>query len=127
LGGGTTNAHWYQLGLRKALRTPWRTYEQERTMVHPDGGGSQNNKNAANISVAGQVVPDLPAMVDLVRRAHLQLCPHVPFCGWDVVLSSHTNVPICLLEVNLSCNFFRGTFDKQVRVHQKIVCTMFWG
>lgn len=29
--------------------------------------------------------------------------------GWDVAFTSDG---ICLLEVNLSCNFFRGTFDK---------------
>ena len=29
--------------------------------------------------------------------------------GWDVAFTSEG---ICLLEVNLSCNFFRGTFDK---------------
>ena len=34
--------------------------------------------------------------------------------GWDVVLCSEEDVPggICLLEVNLSCNFFRGVFDE---------------
>lgn len=31
--------------------------------------------------------------------------------GWDVAFTSEG---ICLLEVNLSCNFFRGTFDKAV-------------
>lgn len=31
--------------------------------------------------------------------------------GWDVAFTSDG---ICLLEVNLSCNFFRGTFDKAV-------------
>lgn len=105
LGGGTTNAHWYQVGgLGSMLRTPWRTHEHQRTLVHPDG----------SIPVAGQPVPQLPAMMDLVKLAHLQLCPHVPFCGWDVVLSTSSSVPICLLEVNLSCNFFRGSFDKKV-------------
>jgi hypothetical protein len=35
--------------------------------------------------------------------------------GWDVVFSDDDpKLPICLLEVNLSCNFFRGSFDKQV-------------
>ena len=32
----------------------------------------------------------------------------------DVVLSSSKDLPVCLLEVNLSCNFFRGSFDKQL-------------
>ena len=30
-----------------------------------------------------------------------------------MVLSSSKELPICLLEVNLSCNFFRGSFDRQ--------------
>jgi hypothetical protein len=33
----------------------------------------------------------------------------------SIVLSKDPKVPICLLEVNLSCNFFRGKFDEQVR------------
>jgi hypothetical protein len=38
----------------------------------------------------------------------------VPFAGWDVVLSADPDLPVCLLEVNLSCNFFRGSFDKKL-------------
>ncbi len=33
----------------------------------------------------------------------------MPFVGWDVAL---TDKGTFLLEVNLSCNFFRGAFDK---------------
>jgi hypothetical protein len=43
------------------------------------------------------------------------MCPRVPFVGWDVVLSADPKLPVCLLEVNLSCNFFCGSFDKKVR------------
>jgi glutathione synthase/RimK-type ligase-like ATP-grasp enzyme len=32
----------------------------------------------------------------------------VPMVGWDVTF---TPTGVFLLEVNLSCNFFRGTFD----------------
>lgn len=42
-------------------------------------------------------------------RAHYLMLPDVPFVGWDVAL---TDKGIYLLEVNLSCNFFRGSFDK---------------
>ena len=35
-------------------------------------------------------------------------------CHWDVVLSADEKLPVCLLEVNLSCNFFRGSFDRKV-------------
>jgi len=53
-------------------------------------------------------------MLHLVETSHLRLCPDVPLVGWDVVLSADPKLPVCLLEVNLSCNFFRGSFDKRV-------------
>ena len=42
---------------------------------------------------------------------HFRLLPDVPLAGWDVALTKEAGV--CLLEVNLSCNFFRGTFDQR--------------
>jgi len=46
-----------------------------------------------------------------VENAHRKMCPGVPLVGWDVALTeTHGMV---LLEGNFSCNFFRGTFDKQ--------------
>ena len=48
--------------------------------------------------------------VQMVRKAHARMCPRVPLVGWDVAL---TNEGLCLLEANLSCNFFRATFDWQ--------------
>jgi hypothetical protein len=103
--GGTTNAHWYRLGLHEMLpgRCPWRSHHDHRT--HPDG----------DIPVSGNYVPDIGGMLALVEKSHAELCPRVPFAGWDVVLSADQKVPVCLLEVNLSCNFFRGSFDKKVR------------
>jgi hypothetical protein len=53
-------------------------------------------------------------MLQLVEMSHWKLCPDVPLVGWDVVLSADPKLPVCLLEVNLSCNFFRGSFDKKV-------------
>lgn len=104
LRGGTTNAHWYRLGLLQGLpgRCPWRS--SHAYTHHPDG----------NVPVSGNVVPDIKKMLALVETSHLKLCPRVPLAGWDVVLSTDPKVPICLLEVNLSCNFFRGSFDKKV-------------
>ena len=49
-------------------------------------------------------------MMNFVRDAHLKLIPHVPLCGWDVALTKNNGM--LLLEGNLSCNFFRGMFDK---------------
>ena len=98
---GTTNANWYQLGLRKAWSCPWRSPDHDVT-VHPD---------APDTAVTGRTVPDVARMLQLVESAHFKLCPRVPMAGWDVVLCKHETRPICLLEVNLSCNFFRGSFD----------------
>lgn len=98
---GTTNANWYQLGLARALRCPWRSPAHDVT-VHPD---------APDAAVTGRTVPDIARMLQLVESAHFKLCPRVPMAGWDVVLCKHESRPICLLEVNLSCNFFRGSFD----------------
>ena len=39
------------------------------------------------------------------------MLPDVPLAGWDVAITKEAGV--CLLEVNLSCNFFRGTFDQR--------------
>lgn len=99
--GGTTNAHWYRLGLFQWLSCPWRSHHSYK--VHPD---------AEHIKVTGKTVPDIASMLKLAEEAHLKLCHDVPFAGWDVVLSADKKVPVCLLEVNLSCNFFRGSFDK---------------
>ena len=126
--GGTTNAHWYRLGLFECLpgRCPWRSSDHDVTH-HPDG----------NIPVSGSVVPDIRDMLHLVETSHQKLCPDVPLVGWvsrelslfvlhrayrnlhsfvllqDVVLSNDEKLPVCLLEVNLSCNFFRGSFDRK--------------
>jgi hypothetical protein len=104
INGGTTNAHWYRLGLHEILpgRCPWRSTHGHTH--HPDG----------QIPVSGNTVPDIRGMLDLVETSHLKMLPDVPFVGWDVVLSADPDVPVCLLEVNLSCNFFRGSFDHQV-------------
>ena len=102
--GGTTNAHWYRLGLLEGLpgKCPWRSHHNYQT--HPDG----------DIAVSGNYVPDIKSMLTLVEQSHFKMCPDVPMAGWDVVLSADPKLPVCLLEVNLSCNFFRGSFDKKV-------------
>lgn len=104
--GGTSNAHWYRLGLHECLPgvgCPWRSSDHDVTH-HPDG----------DIPVSGAVVPDIREMLHLVETSHQRLCPDVPLVGWDVVLSADEKLPVCLLEVNLSCNFFRGSFDRKV-------------
>lgn len=58
--------------------------------------------------VSGAKIPDLKSKLELVTDAHFKLLPDVPLVGWDVAL---TTQGVCLLEVNLSCNFFRGSFN----------------
>ena len=96
---GTTNAHWYQLGLSKIFSTPW--LSEHNVTQHPDSG----------TRITGVVIPNMKEMMDFVRDAHLRLIPHVPLCGWDVAFTE--NHGILLLEGNLSCNFFRGEFDQE--------------
>ena len=95
---GTSNAHWYMRGPLSALRCPWRS-EGHTESVHPDSG----------VAISGERLPNIEGIRQLVEKAHLRMCPAVPLVGWDVAL---TTEGMCLLEGNLSCNFFRATFDK---------------
>jgi len=96
---GTSNMHWYQLGLRNALTTPW--LNNFRFTHHPDG----------NIPVSGAEVPEIDAMMATCVEAHRTLFPGVPIAGWDLCVVDG-EPRMCLLEVNLMCNFFKGSFDK---------------
>merc|ERR1719353_1415173 len=104
---GSSNDNWYRIGLGNILTCPWRTNdEDQRVNSHPDV--------AEGGVIEGKKILQIEEMKDLVERSHAKMCPDVPFVGWDVVLSSDKKCKICLLEVNLSCNFFRGSFDKDV-------------
>jgi len=96
---GTTNMHWYQLGLDKIVSTDWICLDHTIT-EHPDTG----------VRVTGNTIPNIEGIKKLCEDAHLKLLPDVPLAGWDVALTEEAGM--CLLEVNLSCNFFRGTFDQ---------------
>ena len=60
--------------------------------------------------MTGQRIPSdaFAGAVDIVVQAHYNLLRDVPMVGWDVAFCQEG---IFLLEVNLSCNFFRATFD----------------
>lgn len=108
--GGTTNANWYKLGLKEALPggCDWRSGDEEHVVTeHPDNPGKK---------VKGVKVKELPKMLELCCSSHLKMCPDVPFVGWDVVLCQDDDIDggICILEVNLSCNFFRGKYDEEM-------------
>ena len=95
---GTSNSHWYQLGQAKARQCPWMS-AGHTIRAHPDTGQP----------VAGEPLEGMPQMVALVTDAHRKLMPRVPLVGWDVALTREHG--ILLLEANLSCNFFRASFD----------------
>jgi len=99
IGEGLANSHWYQVGLLAFLRCPWSpppTFDH-----HPD-----NKKK-----YTGVTVPDFAKHVRTCVDAHERMCPTVPLVGWDLALSKEAGA--CLLEANLSCNFFKGAFDQE--------------
>lgn len=94
---GTTTNHWYRLGALNFLRAPFMV--GEGIVQHPD----------SMVAIAGQRVDEVQEMCSMVENAHRDLMPGVPLVGWDVAL---TQGGMSVLEVNLSCNFFRGHFDR---------------
>ena len=53
-------------------------------------------------------------ILDFAANAHATMIPEVPLSGWDVALTDNPAAPMCMLECNLSCNFFRGRFDQDL-------------
>eukprot|EP00055_Hartaetosiga_balthica_P014807 m.83507 g.83507 ORF g.83507 m.83507 type:complete len:517 (+) comp8691_c2_seq1:230-1780(+) len=98
IGDGTTNAHWYQLGPHGNLfkYTPSPSFSS-----HPD----------SLQHISGGTIPNIKEIKELVCKAHAKMLPDVPLCGWDVALTKEYGM--CLLEVNISCNFFNGSFNKE--------------
>ena len=78
-----------------------------RSSIHPD---------RPDFDLRGVKVPNIKDIVDTCVTTHGKLMRHVPLCGFDVVLTDSDELEkgICLLEVNLSCNFFGGDFDTGV-------------
>lgn len=56
---GTSNAHWYQLGLFKGFKTSWRGQENECFDIHPDPPHPQ---------VVGKFVPSIAEAVSIVTE-----------------------------------------------------------
>jgi len=96
---GTTNSHWYKLGVDKVFSTAWTSTHD--VTCHPDTGNP----------ITGQQLPDMAGILALVENAHRKLAPGVPLIGWDVALTTKGTF---LLEGNFSCNFFRGYFDQDL-------------
>merc|ERR1712087_123922 len=122
---GGSNAHWYEVGLKKVTSEKkggsWTkqgvflgegfTKRREAQGKHPDTG----------LDLVGKQIPQLKESLELCKRAHEELCPSVPLAGWDVVLVDEEDggkmrIAPLLLEVNLSCNFFLGSFDEPFKL-----------
>jgi hypothetical protein len=101
---GAVNAHWYKLGLRHFnlfnTTADQNSHASTTFDVHPDSG----------VSMVGAEVASVPEMFEICRNAHFKLLPDVPIAGWDVAI---TTEGMYLLEANLSCNFFLGSFDQE--------------
>jgi len=95
---GITNTHWYRLGLDKIFSTPWTA--QRNIVNHPD-----NDKK-----VQGKKISEVDSIMEFATKAHKTMLPGVPIVGWDVAM---TNKGMLMLECNLSCNFFLGSFDEK--------------
>lgn len=93
---GSNNQHWYKLGLQHALHGA--IDAAPNTTIHPDSGAT----------ITGEVIPDIATLKQTVVDMHAKLLPDVPLAGWDVAI---TTEGVMVLEANLSCNFFQGTFD----------------
>jgi hypothetical protein len=94
---GSTTTHWYKIGLQHLFHTELSVGHD--ITHHPD----------TKVKITGNIVKDIEKMKKLVEDAHFKLMKEVPICGWDIAV---TTKGIFLLEVNISCNFFRGTFDQ---------------
>lgn len=102
---GTTNAHWYELGLHKVATCPWTS--THHVTHHPDSGAAVTGQTLPDIDGSG----NMDGILRLVENAHNKLAPGVPLIGWDVAI---TTKGVFLLEGNFSCNFFRGYFDQDL-------------
>jgi hypothetical protein len=98
---GISNLHWYAMG-PGAVGRLGATAHQSWTH-HPD----------THAPITGRVIPDFAGMLRLVLESHRQLVPDVPLVGWDVAL---TPEGVALLEINISCNFFNGGYDRAAYV-----------
>jgi hypothetical protein len=96
---GTTNDHWYNLGPRKAMACPWLS--------------GHDSTHMEDVPVTGRELP-LEKLLDVCLETHAKLLPDVPIAGWDVALCAEPDEGTFLLEANLSCNFFRGSFDEDL-------------
>jgi hypothetical protein len=105
---GTSNKHWYKTGLQGLKE--WlggsvldRLLSEHDVLVHPDTG----------VEIFGRSLgmDRVKELLEVSTRAHFMMLGQVPLVGWDVALTPEGTY---LLEANLSCNFFRGSYDRSV-------------
>jgi hypothetical protein len=94
---GKMFGNWYQVGRRSLSNF----LSKQGISKHPD----------TDVEVRGKELKCGQEAVKICIDAHRRLVPNVPSVGWDVaVTNKHGSV---LLEANLSCNFFGGSYDRQ--------------
>jgi len=94
---GTSNKEWYRLGFFKACCDIRNSFTDEA--IIPD------------FRCLGKTVPQFKEILAAACEAHHKLLVDVPTVGWDVAL---TDAGPVILEANLSCNFFKGTFNRDL-------------
>lgn len=87
LGLGTTNDHWYKLGPKKALETPW--ISQHNITHHPDGNIKVTGEFLHSICLTplGKTISNFSEVWNLCKESHHKLLPDVPMAGWDVAIT----------------------------------------
>ena len=106
---GTDNSHWYKIGMPYCSSSTSQDKTVDAFKLISFNHDISHHPDDPSILITTNQLPDMQRMIDLCVNGHLKLFPDVPLAGWDVAM---TNNGIMVLEANLSCNFFRGTFDR---------------
>ena len=60
--------------------------------------------------ISKKEVTNLEEILDIAKKSHTELLPDVPLAGWDIAYTEKYGLVV--VEVNISCNFFCGKFNK---------------
>ena len=63
-----------------------------------------------NHDISKKEVTNLEEILDIAKKSHTELLPDIPLAGWDIAYTEKYGLVV--VEVNISCNFFCGKFNK---------------